>query len=341
MQTQNQRDAGRGRAPGRPQSRPHWGAIPAPGGARSGALSKQGERGTLRPSFKPSVRTHGNRGTAFGERPGTHSCQYAGVARTIGVNVEFLTPEDVRELWPLAVTDGLVGAIRHPDDGYIQPAELTQALARGARQRGAAIHRRTCVTGIERTPAGEWLVRTDRGDWIAEHVVSATGNFARRTGAMVGLDIPVLPVQHQYIVTEAHDGILDRHRQGLPEMGVLRESDGSWYMREEAGGLLLGPYEQGAPACYLDGPHPQSEYELFNGDVDLSNPLYADGGEMVGRTTGGNYGFRLDQSLALAMVRPEHAVEGTAFDIEILGERYPARVVPESPWDPGNARLRG
>ena len=198
--------------------------------------------------------------------------QYAGVARTIGVNVEFLTPEDVRELWPLAVTDGLVGAIRHPDDGYIQPAELTQALARGARQRGAAIHRQTCVTGIERTPAGEWLVRTDRGDWIAEHVVSATGNFARRTGAMVGLDIPVLPVQHQYIVTEAHDGILDRHRQGLPEMGVLRESDGSWYMREEAGGLLLGPYEQGAPACYLDGPHPQSEYELFNGDLDRLLP---------------------------------------------------------------------
>ncbi len=198
--------------------------------------------------------------------------QYAGVARTIGVNVEFLTPEDVRELWPLAVTDGLVGAIRHPDDGYIQPAELTQALARGARQRGAAIHRQTCVTAIERTSAGEWLVRTDRGDWIAEHVVSATGNFARRTGAMVGLDIPVLPVQHQYIVTEAHDGILERHRRGLPEMGVLRESDGSWYMREEAGGLLLGPYEQGAPACYLDGPHPESEYELFNGDLDRLLP---------------------------------------------------------------------
>ena len=198
--------------------------------------------------------------------------QYAGVARTIGVNVEFLTPRDVGDIWPLAVTDGLVGAIRHPEDGYIQPAELTQALARGARQRGAAIHRQTCVTGIERTPDGEWLVRTDRGDWRAEHVVSATGNFARRTGAMVGLDIPVLPVQHQYLVTEAHPDIQERHRQGLPEMGVLRESDGSWYMREEAGGLLLGPYERGAPACYLDGPHPESEYELFNGDIDRLLP---------------------------------------------------------------------
>ncbi|MYD95972.1 MAG: FAD-dependent oxidoreductase [Gammaproteobacteria bacterium] len=198
--------------------------------------------------------------------------QYAGVARTIGVNVEFLTPEQVQEIWPLAVTDGLIGAIRHPDDGYIQPADLTQALARGARSRGAVIHRQTCVTGIERTGGGEWRVQTDLGDWVAEHVITATGNFARRTGAMVGLDIPVLPVQHQYIVTEAHPEIQARHEQGLAEMGVLRESDGSWYMREEAGGLLLGPYEKGAPACYIDGPHEESEYELFDADIDRLLP---------------------------------------------------------------------
>ena len=198
--------------------------------------------------------------------------QYAGVARTIGVNVEFLSPDEVHDIWPLAVTDGLIGAIRHPDDGYIQPADLTQALARGARVRGAVIHRQTCVTGIERTSGGEWRVRTDKGDWIAEHIVSATGNFARRTGAMVGLDIPVLPVEHQYIVTETHPDILARHEQGLPELGVLRESDGSWYMREEAGGLLLGPYERGAPACYVDGPDPDSEYELFNDDIDRLMP---------------------------------------------------------------------
>ena len=198
--------------------------------------------------------------------------QYAGVARTIGVNVEFLTPAQVGDLWPLAVTAGLVGAIRHPDDGYIQPADLTQALARGARQRGAVIERQTNVTAIERTAGGEWRVRTDQGDVLCEHVVSATGNFARATGAMVGLDIPVLPVQHQYIVTEAHPDIQARHAQGLAEMGVLRESDGSWYMREEAGGLLLGPYEQGAPACYQDGPHPESEYELFDADLDRLAP---------------------------------------------------------------------
>jgi dimethylglycine dehydrogenase len=197
---------------------------------------------------------------------------YAGVARTIGVNVNLLTPAEVKEIWPLCNTDGIIGAIQHPDDGYIQPADLTQAFARGARAGGAEIYRYTTVTGIEQTPAGEWLVKTDKGDITCEHVISATGNFARRTGAMVGLDVPVIPVEHQYIVTEPHPAIQERHRQGLPEMGVLRESDSSWYMREEAGGLILGPYEKGAPVCYVDGPDDQSEYELFQEDLERLEP---------------------------------------------------------------------
>ena len=198
--------------------------------------------------------------------------QYAGVARTIGVDVDFLTPEEVKEIWPLCNIDGLVGAIRHPGDGYVQPADLTQALATGARTRGAQIHRNTTVTGISRTASGEWCVQTDKGEIVCEHVVSATGNFARRTGAMVGLDVPVIPVQHQYIVTEPHPEIQARHAAGLPEMGVLRESDGSWYLREERGGLILGPYEIGAPACYVDGPAEDCEYELFQEDLERLEP---------------------------------------------------------------------
>ena len=196
---------------------------------------------------------------------------YKGVAETIGVKVEVLTPDDVKRLWPLCLTDGLIGAIRHPEDGYIQPADLTQALAKGARARGAEIHRFTTVVAIERK-AGRWLVKTDKGDIACDHVVCATGNFARATGAMLGLDIPVIPVEHQYIVTEPHPAILARRAQGLPEMGVLRESDSSWYMREENGGLLLGPYEAGAPNCYVDGPSPQSEYELFQEDLERLAP---------------------------------------------------------------------
>jgi dimethylglycine dehydrogenase len=197
---------------------------------------------------------------------------YAGVAETIGVKVNVLTPAQVREIWPLCETDGLIGAIQHPDDGYIQPADLTQAMAKGARNRGAEIYRNTTVTGIEQKATGEWVVKTDKGDVTCEHIVSATGNFARKTGAMVGLDIPVIPVEHQYIVTEPHPLIKERQDKGLPEMGVLREADSSWYMREENGGLLLGPYEHGAPCCYLDGPSDQSEYELFQEDLDRLAP---------------------------------------------------------------------
>jgi dimethylglycine dehydrogenase len=197
---------------------------------------------------------------------------YAGIAETIGVKVNKLTPQQLKEIWPLCDTDGIIGAIQHPDDGYIQPADLTQALAKGARNRGAEIYRNTTVTAIEQLPSGEWLVKTDQGDITCEHVVSCSGNFARKTGAMVGLDIPVIPVEHQYIVTEPSPLIRERQAKGLPEMGVLREADSSWYLREENGGFVLGIYEKGAPCCYMDGPSDQSEYELFQGELERLEP---------------------------------------------------------------------
>ena len=197
--------------------------------------------------------------------------QYAGVAQTIGVQVKFLTPEQVKEIWPLCNIDGLIGAIQHPEDGYIQPADLTQALAIGSRNRGAEIYRNTSVVGIKQTKDG-WVVETDKGSIECEHVVSCTGNFARQTGKMVGLEIPVIPVEHQYIVTEPHPEIVKRKKEGKPEMGVLRDSDTQWYMREEAGGLILGPYEKGAPCCYVDGPSKDSEYELFQEDLERLAP---------------------------------------------------------------------
>ncbi len=197
---------------------------------------------------------------------------YAGVAETIGIKVNILTPAQVKDIWPLCETDGLLGAIQHPDDGYIQPADLTQALAKGARALGAEINRNTTVTAIAQDTDGKWVVTTDKGTITCEHVISCTGNFARKTGAMVGLDVPVIPVEHQYIVTEPHPAIRERQAKGLPEMGVLREADSSWYMREENGGLLLGPYEKGAPCCYMDAPSDESEYELFQEDLDRLAP---------------------------------------------------------------------
>jgi len=237
---------------------------------------------------------------------------YKGVASTIGIDVKVLTPEQVKEVWPLCNIEGIIGAIQHQDDGYIQPADLTQSLAKGARALGAEIYRNTTVSAIERV-GDKWVVKTDKGDITCEHVVSCTGNFARKTGAMVGIDVPVIPVEHQYIVTEPHPEIVARKAKGLPEMGVLRESDSSWYMREENGGLLLGPYEKGAPACYVDGPSDQSEYELFQGDLDRLEPYIETA--MVRVPAFGEVGIKKVYNGAIAYTPDGSPIIGPAWDV--------------------------
>src|SRR5690606_12254244 len=148
----------------------------------------------------------------------------------------------------------------------------TMALAKGARTGGAEIYRQTKVTGIEQLPSGEWKVKTDKGDITCEHVVTATGSWARQVGKMVGLDLPVIAVEHQYLVTEEIPELVERKRQGLPEMAVLRESDASYYMREERQGLILGPYEKGAPAWAVDGVPENFGQELLAPDIERLEP---------------------------------------------------------------------
>ena len=197
---------------------------------------------------------------------------YCGTANTIGVPFEMIGPGEIKTLWPLCETDGLVGALYHPHDGHVAPADVTMALAKGARDNGAEINRNTDVTAIERKPNGEWQVSTNRGEITAEHVVAASGNYARQTAAMVGLDIPVIPVEHQYLVTDEIAELVERKAQGLPEMAVLRESDASYYMREERQGLILGPYEKGAPAWAVDGVPEGFGQELLPPDIDRLGP---------------------------------------------------------------------
>jgi len=194
--------------------------------------------------------------------------RYCGTANTIGVPFEVIGPAEIKQLWPLCNTEGLVGALFHPHDGHIAPVDVTQAMAIGARNGGAEINRDTEVTAIEQKANGEWLVRTDRGDITAEHVVSCTGNQARETLAMVGLELPTIPVEHQYIVTEEVPELVERREKELPEMAVLRESDASYYLREERQGYILGPYEKGAPACFVDGVPKDFAQSLFPGDLD-------------------------------------------------------------------------
>ena len=238
--------------------------------------------------------------------------QYAATAKTIGIDVKFLTPNQVKEIWPLCKTENLVGAIYHPEDGYIQPADLTQAMAKGARARGATIYRNTAVISIDQTPEGGWKIETDKGSIVCDHVVSASGNYARQTGEMVGLDIPVMPVEHQYIVTEPHPDLIKRQQSGLPEMAVLRESDGSWYLREENGGFILGPYEKGAPCCYVDGPNPNAEYELFQEDIDRLMPHIE--AALARVPAFGEVGFKQVYNGAIAYTPDGNPIIGPAWD---------------------------
>jgi dimethylglycine dehydrogenase len=204
--------------------------------------------------------------------------KYCGTANTIGVPFQLIGPKEVRELWPLAEigngrdTPNIIGALYHPDDGHIAPADLTMALRKGARTRGAEIHEHTEVTAVKRTPSGEWQLTTDKGDIVAEHVVCATGNYARQTGRLFGLHVPSIPVEHQYIVYDESRELKAYRQKGGRELAVLRESDKSYYLREERLGWILGPYEAGAPARFADGVPDWFGKSLFEGDLERLLP---------------------------------------------------------------------
>ena len=204
--------------------------------------------------------------------------KYCGTANTIGVPFEVITPARVKELWPLLdlggspETPAIVGALYHPHDGHIAPADLTMALRKGARSAGAEIYEHTEATAFERTRSGEWQVRTSQGDITAQHLVLATGNYARQTGRMLGLNVPAIPVEHQYIVYDESPELVAYRKGGGRELAVLRESDKSYYLREERMGWILGPYEKGAPARFADGVPDWFGRNLFPGDLDRLVP---------------------------------------------------------------------
>jgi dimethylglycine dehydrogenase len=186
----------------------------------------------------------------------------------------------------LVLTEDLVGALYHPQDGYINPADVTQAMAKGARQHGATIERKIQVNGYRWT-GSEWIVSVtrmeDKGGMLvpteetydihAEHVVTATGNHAQRTAKLLGIKIPAIPVEHQYIVTEP-DPMLQAYRKNNPEHPVLRDADAKWYVREERGVWILGPYEYGAPARFEYAVPESFRADLFPLDLERIEAEY-------------------------------------------------------------------
>lgn len=211
---------------------------------------------------------------------------YASTAETVGIPYEWLTPSEIKSRWPLIRTEDLKGALFHPTDGYINPADVTQAMAKGARQRGVEIIRRAQVDSYVWT-GSEWIVSgrmmVEKGGNLlpseetfeihAEHVVTATGNHAQRTAKLLGIKSPAIPVEHQYIVTEP-DPALVEWRKTNPEHPVIRDADALWYVREERGGWILGPYEDGAPARFEFGVPDSFRADLFPLDLERIEEEY-------------------------------------------------------------------
>jgi len=146
------------------------------------------------------------------------------------------------------------------------------ALRKGARAGGGEIYEQTQANAVEQMPSGEWNVKTNKGDITCEHVVCATGNYARETGRMFGLNVPAIPVEHQYIVYDKDPELQKYRNGGGHEPAVLRESDASYYLREERMGWILGPYERGAPARFADGVPGWFGKSLFDSDLDRLLP---------------------------------------------------------------------
>ena len=188
----------------------------------------------------------------------------AAMARAQGIDFTVITPDEIKQRYPFITLDDIVGGLHDPLDGDIDPSQLTQAFAKGARDLGAKIERFTRVVGIERMASGEWRVRTDNGDATCEYLVNAAGYRAGEVMAMVGRYMPIVSMSHQYLVTEPIADLAER-KEKLP---LLRDPDVSYYLRQERDGLLLGPYEWRATPHWLDAIPDDFAHQLYPDDLD-------------------------------------------------------------------------
>ncbi len=190
----------------------------------------------------------------------------ATTARSFGLEMQLLTPREARELWPpMEITD-LVGAAFLPTDGQVNPSDITQSLARGARLRGARICEDTRVLGVELERGRVVAVLTDRGRVACEVVVNCAGQWARELGALAGVNVPLVSVQHQYLITDAIPGI----GRNLP---TLRDPDRLTYYKEDVGGLVMGGYEPNPRPWALDGAPGDFAFQLLPPDWDHFQPM--------------------------------------------------------------------
>ncbi len=192
--------------------------------------------------------------------------------RYLGIDLEVISPKEAAELMPLIDPSQFVGAVRNKEDGHLDPSGVTHAYAKAARKLGAEVERFTKVEDIVRRPDGMWRVITNKGEVVTEHVVNAGGLWAREVGRMVGLELPVLAMEHMYLITEDMPEVAAWNQKTGTEIIHAVDFDGELYLRQERGGMLMGTYEK--------ANKPWSEYqtpwnfghELLEPDIDRIAP---------------------------------------------------------------------
>ncbi|WP_274628280.1 GcvT family protein [Arvimicrobium flavum] len=192
--------------------------------------------------------------------------------RYLGLDLEEISAEEAHALMPLLDPRQFVGAVRNSEDGHLDPSGVTHAYAKAARKLGAEVERFTKVEDIKRLPDGTWQVVTSKGNVVAEHVVNAGGLWAREVGRMVGLELPVLAMEHMYLITEDMPEVAEVNRTTGKEVIHAVDFDGELYLRQERGGMLMGTYEKAnKPWSEFSTPW-NFGHELLEPDIDRIAP---------------------------------------------------------------------
>ncbi|MGB0751982.1 MAG: NAD(P)/FAD-dependent oxidoreductase, partial [Gammaproteobacteria bacterium] len=195
-----------------------------------------------------------------------HIKRQEALAELFGVRANSVSREEAKERWPLMNADDVLGAVWSPDDGRVSPSDLCSALVKGARQRGAKMFEHTGVTGIL-TDRGKVVgVETDNGTIRCEAVALCTGLWSRQAGAMAGVEVPVWPCEHFYLLTQPVDGIVGN-------VPTLSDHDGHLYIRDDSGGLLVGCFEPMGKSIAPERVGENSPFQLLDEDWDHFEPM--------------------------------------------------------------------
>jgi dimethylglycine dehydrogenase len=192
--------------------------------------------------------------------------------RYLGLDLEEISAKEAAELMPLIDPKQFIGAVRNSEDGHLDPSGVTHAYAKAARKLGAEVERFNKVEDIVRRADGKWRVITNKGEVVTDHVVNAGGLWAREVGRMVGLELPVLAMEHMYLITEDMPEVADWNAKTGTEIMHAVDFDGELYLRQERGGMLMGTYEK-ANKPWSEHTTPWNfGHELLEPDIDRIAP---------------------------------------------------------------------